>query len=161
MTFVLINHKKAVVFTIILSIIFIFSVEDVFAFQQSDTSTSKIITQGDLYIESEEPTRVPFSITATDTFNNSIQVECDKTLNFIFNTGKTIVRCMAIDSSGNIVRESFVVTVGYNIVQIPDWFKKTTAYWMSQMMSDGEYYETLEFLLDEKIIHIHQTKISI
>ena len=161
MTRALINHEKAIVFTIILSIIFVFSVEDVFAFQQSDTNTSKIITQGDIYIESEEPTRVPFSITATDTFNNSIQVECDKTLNSIFNTGKTIVRCMAIDSSGDIVRESFVVTVGYNIVKIQDWFKKTTAYWVSQMMSDGEYYKTLEFLLDEKIIHIPQTKISI
>ena len=161
MTFVLINHKKAVVFTIILSIIFVFSVDDVFAFQQSDTNTFKIITKGDLYIESEEPTHVPFSITATDSSNNPIPVECDKTLNSIFNTGKTTVRCMAIDSSGDVVRESFVVTVGYNIVQIPDWFKKTTTYWVSQMISDDEYYKTLKFLLAEKIIYVPQTKISI
>ena len=160
MTRVLITNKKAIVFTMILSVIFVFSVDDVFAFQQSDTNISKITTPGDLYIESEEPIHVPFIITATDNSNNPIPVECDKTLNSIFNTGKTTVRCMAIDSSGDIVRESFVVTVGYNIVQIPDWFKKTTAYWMSQTMSDGEYYETLEFLLNEKIIHMPLTKTS-
>ena len=161
MTRVLTNHEKAIIFTIILSIIFVFSVDDVFAFQQSDTNTSKIMTPGDLYVESKESTHVPFSITAADTFNNPIQVECDKTPNSTFNVGKTTVRCMAIDSSGDVVRESFVVTVGYSIIQIPDWFKKTTAYWMSQTMSDGEYYETLEFLLDEKIIHVPQTKMPI
>ena len=160
MTRILTNPEKAIVFTMILSVIFVFSVDDVFAFQQSDTNPSKITTPGDLYVESEEPISVPFSITATDNFNNPILVECDKTLNSIFNTGKTTVRCMAIDSSGDVVKESFVVTVGYKIVQIPDWFKKTTTYWINQTMSDGEYYETLEFLLDEKIIHMPKTEIS-
>lgn len=159
MNCILINREKIFILVIMLSIIFVFSAEDVSGFQQSDTHTSKIITKGDLYVQSEEPIHVPFNITASDSFNNPIQVECDKTPNSIFKTGKTTVRCMAMDSSGNIVKESFVVTVGYNIVQIPNWFKQTTIYWTSETISDDEYFNILEFLLDEKIIHIPQTKI--
>ncbi|MDH3764960.1 MAG: hypothetical protein OER82_04030 [Nitrosopumilus sp.] len=65
---------------------------------------------------------------------------------------------MAVDSFGNEVRDSFVVTVGYEIVQIPDWFKQTAKFWASQTMSDDEYIQTIDFLIDEQIIHIPQTK---
>ncbi len=156
---ILINHKNAIASTIILSMVFVFTAEDVLAFEQLDTHVSKIITPGDLYIESKEPIHVSFNITAIDKFDNQIFVECDKASNSVFYTGKTTVRCAATEPSGEIMRESFVITVGYNIIQIPDWFKKTTSYWTSQTMSDDEYYKTLGFLLDEKVIHMPQTKI--
>ena len=68
--------------------------------------------------------------------------------------GKTTVRCVAVDSSGNLIRNSFVVTVGYNIVQIPNWFKQITQFWINQNISDEQYIKTLDFLLSEKVIHI-------
>ncbi len=51
-----------------------------------------------------------------------------------------------------------MVTVGYEIVQIPDWFKQIVKFWTSQTISDEEYVKTLDFLIDEKIIHVPHTK---
>ena len=72
--------------------------------------------------------------------------------------GKTTVRCLAIDRFGNEVRDSFVITVGYNIVQIPDWFKQTTELWTTKKISDDTYIEILEFLLQERVITIPMSK---
>ena len=132
---------------------------EAFAIKESEKFESKIITDGDLYIESNIPAKVMFEVTATDDSNNIIPVECDKISNSIFNVGKTKVRCMAIDFEGNEIRDSFVVTVGYNIVQIPDWFKQTTEFWTSQNMTNEEYIQTLEFLLEEQIMYVPQTKL--
>ena len=118
----------------------------------------KIITNGDLYVESKVPTQIPFNVTAMDGFNSPIPVECDKTPETMFKVGKTTVRCMAFDSFGNNVSDSFVVTVGYEIVQIPDWLKNITQFWISGGISDAQYFQTLSFLLDEQIIHVPYTK---
>jgi len=152
------QNKMLIIFAVSSSILFVGNVNDVFAVEQSDIISPKIVTDGDLYIESEIPIQVSFNVVATDSFNNLIPVECDKTLNTIFKTGKTTVRCMAVDSFGNEIRDSFVITVGYEIVQIPDWFKHTAKFWTSQTMSDDEYIQTLDFLIDEQIIHVPHTK---
>ena len=137
---------------------FIVWTNEVFALEKSDGIGIKIITNGDLYVESKIPTKVPFHVAAIDSFNNSVPVECDKMLNSIFKMGKTTVRCYAIDIFGNERRSSFVVTVGYDIVQIPEWFKETTKFWISQNISDNEYFQTLNFLLNEQIMHIPYAK---
>ena len=147
-----------IIFAVSSSIIFAVNVNDASAVELSNITSPKIITDGDLYIKSKIPTQVSFNVVATDSLNKPIPVECNKTLNTIFKTGKTTVRCMAVDSFGNEVRDSFVVTVGYEIVQIPDWFKQTAKFWASQTMSDDEYIQTIDFLIDEQIIHIPQTK---
>ena len=133
--------------------------DEVFAMEKSDRGEVKIISDGDLYVESTIPTKVSFEVTAVDEFNKQIPVQCDKTSNSVFSVGKTTVRCMAIDAVGNELRDSFVVTIGYNVVQIPNWFKHTTEYWTSQNMSNEEYFQTLEFLFYEKIIQLPQTKV--
>ena len=153
-----IQNKILIIFTVSLSVLFAGSVNDVFAVEQSTMLKSKIITNGDLYVESNIPTQIPFSVTAMDGFNNSIPVECDKTPKTMFKVGKTTVRCMAFDSFGNKATDSFVVTIGYEIVQIPDWLKNITQFWISGGISDDEYFQTLSFLLDEKIIHVPYTK---
>jgi len=147
-----------IIFAVSSSIIFAVNVNDASAVELSNITSPKIITDGDLYIKSKIPTQVSFNVVATDSLNKPIPVECNKTLNTIFKTGKTTVRCMAVDSFGNEVRDSFVVTVGYEIVQIPDWFKQTAKFWAYQTMSDDEYIQTIDFLIDEQIIHIPQTK---
>jgi hypothetical protein len=141
--------------------VFVFTIvtDEVSAMEKSDRVVAEIISDGDLYVESTTPAKISFEVRAVDEFNNQIPVQCDKTSNSFFSVGKTTVRCLAIDSSGNEFRDSFEVTVGYRIVQIPDWFKHTTEYWTSQNMSNEEYFETLEFLFDEEIIHMPQTKI--
>lgn len=152
--------QKAIALFAITSIILLTSFTyEVFAIKESDNFESKIVTDGDLYIESDIPTKVLFNVTAIDDSNNIIPVECDKISNSIFNVGKTKVRCMAIDPKGNQLRDSFVVTVGYNIVQIPDWFKQTTEFWVTQNMSDDEYMQTLKFLLEEQVMFVPQTKL--
>ena len=153
-----IQNKILIIFTVSLSVLFAGSVNDVFAVEQPTMLKSKIITNGDLYVESKIPTQIPFSVTATDGFNNSIPVECDKTSKTMFQVGKTTVRCMAFDSFGNKASDSFVVTIGYEIVQIPDWLKNITQFWISGGISDDEYFQTLSFLLDEQIIHVPYTK---
>ena len=113
-----------------------------------------------MYVESKEPINVPFYVTAKNNHNTPVLVECDKISNSLFEIGKTTVRCISSDSFGNEARESFVVTVGYNIVQIPNWFKQTTEYWLLHKMTDEQYFQTLEFLLESEIIHIPITKHS-
>jgi len=65
---------------------------------------------------------------------------------------------MAVDSFGNEIRDSFVITVGYEIVQIPGWLKQITHFWTSGNIPDVQYFQTLSFLLDEQVIHVPYTK---
>lgn len=159
MTHTLVQNKTLIIFAASSAILFVGSASDVFAVEQSTIINPKIMTKGDLYIESKTSIQIPFSVTAIDGFNNPIPVECDKTSKTMFKTGKTTVRCMAVDSFGNKARDSFVVTVGYEIVQIPNWIKQITQFWISDNISDTEYVQTLNFLLDEQIIHVPHTKI--
>lgn len=152
------QNKTLIIFAVSSAILFAGNANNVFAVEQSTIINPKIITNGDLYIESKTPIQVPFSVTATDGFNNPIQVECDRMSNTMFKTGKTTIRCMAVDSFGNEARDSFVITVGYEIVQIPNWIKQITQFWTSGNISDTEYFQTLNFLLEEQIIHVPHTK---
>ncbi len=152
------KNKTLIIFAVSSAIIFAGNAYDVYATEQSTVLNSKIITNGDLYVKSDTSIQIPFSVTAIDGFDNSIPVECDKTPETIFQTGKTTVRCMAVDSFGNEVRDSFVVTVGYEIVQIPYWLKQMTQFWTSGDISDSQYFQTLSFLLDEKVMHVPYTK---
>lgn len=129
-------------------------IEQIFASGTADKTPPNIITKGDIYKISKTPTIVPFSVIAIDNIDGEVRADCDKTLKTVFNLGKTTVRCLAIDSSGNEARISFVVTVGYEIVKIPYWLKHTTAFWVSDQMSDSEYAKTLQYLLEKEIIHI-------
>jgi hypothetical protein len=119
----------------------------------ADKTPPTIIVQ-DIYKISKVPLVVPFYVTAIDNVDGQIRVDCDKTPYTVFNLGKTTVRCLAIDSSGNEARASFVVTVGYEIVKIPNWLKNTTAFWVAAQISDSEYAKTLQYLLEKEIIHI-------
>lgn len=125
-----------------------------------DSLKPVITTPEDIYVISKVPTTVFYSITAVDNIGKQIPVTCDRGIGHVFNTGKTTVRCYTVDSLGNEARTSFVVTVGYEIVKIPSWFKLTTGYWVSNQMSDTEYAKTLEFLLVNKIIHVPLSKQS-
>jgi hypothetical protein len=155
---ILMQNKMLIIFAVSLSALLVGNASDVFAVESPTMYESKIITNGDLYVESKIPTQIPFNVTAMDGFNSPIPVECDKTPKTMFKVGKTTVRCMAFDSFGNKASNSFVVTIGYEIVQIPDWLKNITQFWISGGISDAEYFQTLSFLIDEQIIHVPYTK---
>ena len=142
----------------IASVLFFGQVNTVFGDIESNLEEIKIIIDGDLYVESDIPSQVAFNVIAKDNASNELPVECDKTSNSFFEVGKTTVRCMTIDNFGNEVRDSFVITVGYNIVQIPNWFKQTTELWTTKKISDNSYIEIVEFLLKEKVITIPMSK---
>lgn len=117
----------------------------------------KIIVPNHSFHDANEPVRVHFDVRALDYLGKSIPIQCDRYSGTVFDLGKTTVRCHAVDSFGNEARNSFVVTVGYDIVYIPSWLKNTTQFWLSGQMSDTEYTGMLEYLLENKILHVPYT----
>lgn len=155
-----IQSNLPIIAAVSLTVLILGSAGDAFAAEQSETSPPTIMTGGDLYVKSNSPVHVPFGVTATDSYDNPVMVECDKMAETVFKVGKTTVRCIATDSFGNEARDSFVITVGYDIVQIPSWLKHITQFWTSGSISDDEYFQTLSFLLEEQIVHVPHTKMS-
>ncbi len=139
---------------LIFSILLVSTVSGNEVFAKSDKTKPVITTQGDIFEVSKFPTTISLFVSAYDDVDGQIRVDCDKSEKTVFKIGKTTVRCYSMDSSGNIAKTSFVVTVGYNFVKIPDWFKQTTQFWINNQMSDREYVETIQFLMVEKIVHV-------
>jgi len=138
----------------IFSLFLVTSISGSDAFAKSDYTKPIIFTQGDIYELSQFPTTVSLFVSSFDDVDGEIRVDCDKTEKTVFKIGKTTVRCYSMDSSGNIARSSFVVTVGYNFIKIPDWLKQSTQFWVNNQISDREYTDTIQFLIDEKIVHV-------
>ena len=150
----------------LLIVVFCFSfVSSQLAFAQThptiiDNEPPIIRTPHDIYITSSVPTNVPFSVKALDNFDGRVSVNCDKISGQIFKMGKTVVRCEAYDRAGNRSQSSFVVTVGYEIVQIPSWVKSTTKFWINNSIDDNTYSETIRYLIQERIVKVPIVKIS-
>jgi len=108
----------------------------------------------DIYVLSKNPVKVDFKVNALDNVNGKVHVQCDKIPGSIFKLGKTTVRCETEDSVGNKSRASFVVTVGYNIVQIPSWIKQPTKLWIENSIDDKTYAKTMGFLIKEQLVKI-------
>jgi hypothetical protein len=124
------------------------------AYAKSDYTKPVITTQGNIYEVSKTPTTVSLFVSAYDDVDGKVRVDCDKSEKTVFKVGETTVRCYSVDSSGNMAKASFVVKVGYNFVKIPDWFKQTTQFWVNNNISDREYADTIQFLMEEKIFHV-------
>lgn len=156
-----INYEKKL-FTIIFCISFL-STPLVFADPPSssiDYEPPVILLPNDIYITSSGPTPVPFTVKGFDKVDGKVSVNCDKISGQIFKTGKTTVRCESIDSAGNRAQSSFVITIGYEIVQIPSWVKNVTKLWVSNSIDDGTYSETIRYLIKEKIVKVPTIGIS-
>ena len=69
------SEKLLIGFLILASIVFTTSVNWVFASEQPSTVPSKIITNGDLYVDSKESLNVPFRVSAIDNLNKSLPVK--------------------------------------------------------------------------------------
>ena len=108
----------------------------------------------DIYVTSQVPTSVPFSVKALDNVDGQVPVNCDKISGQIFKVGKTVVRCEAYDNARNRSQSSFIVTVGYEVVQIPSWVKTITKTWANNFIDDKTYSETIGYLIKEKIIKV-------
>lgn len=116
------------------------------------TSAQEILHTGDVYVDSDIPTQVPWKVVPISDKQTSFY--CDKTEQSVFDMGKTIVRCIVSDAHGNDSRTSFVVTVGYTIVQIPGWFEHPTRFWLDGMISDKEYVASIKSLMMQGVIQI-------
>jgi len=55
--------------------------------------------------------RVTYQVTATDNADSAVSVKCDPRSGSRFRIGRTVVKCSASDSSGNVVNAAFKVTV--------------------------------------------------
>lgn len=156
----LIDFKKILLIVLCLSI---FSYPLVFAQTLSlvlDQEPPFLLMPNDIYVTSSVPTNVPFTIKALDNVDGKVPVNCDKIPGQIFKVGKTVVRCEAYDNSRNRSQSSFVVTVGYEIVQIPLWVKETTKFWANDAIDDKTYSETMRYLIQEKMVKVPIVKIS-
>lgn len=56
-------------------------------------------------------TRVRYSVTAADATDGSVHAACLPASGTRFRVGRTVVKCKAVDSSGNTTTASFVITV--------------------------------------------------
>ena len=119
-----------------------------------------LLMPADIYVTSSVPTNVPFTIKALDNVDGKVPANCDKIPNQVFKMGKTVVRCEAYDTARNRSQASFVVTVGYEIVQIPPWVKDITKFWANNAIDDNTYSETIRYLIKERIVKVPITKIS-
>ena len=119
-----------------------------------DYESPKLFIPNDIYILSKNPIQVDFKVEAIDNVDGKVQVQCDKISGAIFKLGKTIVRCETKDSAGNTNRASFIVTIGYNIVQIPSWIKQPTKLWIEDSIDDKTYAKTMGFLIKEQLVQI-------
>jgi hypothetical protein len=106
------------------------------------------------YFPTQRPTSVKFNVMAIDGLGKDIPVECDQYSGHIFKVGKTDVHCLAKDVFGQEVRGKFTVTIGYEIVDLPGWFKYTTAFWLNEKINDSEYFNSLEYLFKKDIISV-------
>ena len=123
-----------------------------------DAINPKLILPSDIYVSSKNPTSVNFKVYAIDNVDGKIDVQCDKTHSHIFKLGKTTVRCETEDSAGNKSRGSFIVTVGYNIVQIPTWIKQLTNLWTTNTIDDKTYATSMGFLMQKQIVQVPMPK---
>ena len=123
-----------------------------------DAINPKLILPSDIYVSSKNPTSVNFKVYAIDNVDGKIDVQCDKTPSHVFKLGKTTVRCETEDSAGNKSRGSFIVTVGYNIVQIPTWIKQLTNLWTTNSIDDKTYAASMGFLLQKQIVQVPMPK---
>lgn len=112
----------------------------------------------DIYVLAKNPVKVDFIVKATDSVDGKVNVQCDKISKSIFKLGKTTVRCEAEDSAGNKSRASFIVNVGYDIVQIPSWVKHPTRLWVENSIDDKTYAKTMSFLIKERVVQIPFSK---
>lgn len=151
--------KKIFLIFLTFSIISFLTMDEAQASSESP-QPPRIIVPTDIYKRAETPILVFFSVMAYDSNNEEIPVQCDRISGSTFVVGKTTVRCEAIDNYGKIARGSFQVTVGYNIVQIPNWVKEFTGFWVNNEISDSEYFKNLEFLVKNEIIHVPKTNNS-
>ncbi len=156
------NHSDESMRKIILVLVFglIVSTPMVFAQKESMDLPPRLILPGDIYVNSKVPTPVNFIVKATDDFDKNVSIQCDKSSGSVFKIGKTTVRCAAEDSARNKRMGSFVVTVGYEIAQIPQWVKKITKFWVQNSIDDQTYSQTIGFLIGEKILKVPVGKIS-
>ena len=141
----------------------IFSTPLVFAQNESeiiDTLPSRLIVPTDIYVTSKVSVPVNFQVKVNDGVDQKVSIQCDKISGGVFKVGKTTIRCEAEDSAGNKIRTSFVVTVGYEIVQIPLWVKQPTKFWIEDSTDDKTYAETIGFLIHEGVVKVPISKIS-
>jgi len=148
-----------------LLIVFCMSFSSSWVFAQPDSLVIDkeppiLLMPNDIYVTSSIPTNVPFTVKALDNVDGKVPVNCDKIPNQVFKMGKTVVRCEAYDSSRNRSQASFMVTVGYEIVQIPTWVKDTTKFWTNNAIDDNTYSETIRYLIKERIVKVPIAKIS-
>lgn len=131
------------------------------SYQFFDIESPTIKVPSDIYVTSQVPSKVFFSVNALDNVDGNVPVSCDKlSMGTIFKMGKTTVRCEAFDKAGNRNQASFVVTLGYEVVQIPSWVKNTTALWVNNSIDDNTYAETIGYLVHNKIVKVPTSRIS-
>ena len=126
-----------------------------------DNESPTIMVPTDIYVTSQVPSQVFFSVKALDNVDGTVPVFCDKiSMGTTFKMGKTTVRCEAYDKAGNRNQASFVVTLGYEVVQIPPWVKNITSLWVNNTIDDDTYAQTISYLVHNKIVKVPTSRIS-
>jgi len=102
---------------------------------------------------------VQFSVKAVDDKDGIVSVTCDKTSGSMFPQGDTLVTCTATDKSGNKGTKSFTISVTEKLsIVIPTWAKDLGTFWCSDQIDANGFSKAIEYLIQNKIIVIPDTK---
>ncbi|MFT7129533.1 MAG: hypothetical protein ACI89U_001650 [Gammaproteobacteria bacterium] len=83
-----------------------------------DTISPQLLLPADIYTETESTggAAISFSVSANDSVDNAVTVNCSATSGSIFAMGQTTVSCDAVDKSGNTAAGSFNITIAQTTV---------------------------------------------
>jgi plastocyanin len=121
----------------------------------------KLFEVVDIVLNSEDQkgTKVTFDVLAKDSNDQIIIPSCNPRSGSLFPIGQTIVICNAMDSVGNRATPiSFTVTINLNEIIIPSWVKNNAGWWASDNISESEFLNAIEYLIENKIIKIPTTE---
>jgi hypothetical protein len=103
--------------------------------------------------------RISFSVTAIDDVDGIIAPKCSHSNRSEFPLGQTQVTCTATDSSGNSDTKSFFVIVTQKNNLVPTWVRGLAGQWCSDKIDENNYSEALQYLTENNVIDIPQSKI--
>jgi len=103
--------------------------------------------------------RISFSVTAIDDVDGIISPKCSQSQLSEFSLGQTQVTCTATDSSGNSDTKSFFVIVTQKNNLVPTWVRDVAGQWCSDKLDEKNYSEALQYLTENDVIDIPQSKI--
>jgi hypothetical protein len=122
-----------------------------------DTNPPKLLAPNDIIVQSKNSVgeKVSFEIQSIDDVDTKIFPSCNPQSGAFFPIGKTVVKCNAMDSSGNRAEQvTFSIIVESTKTSVPEWVKNNAKWWSDGQVDDSTFSQGIGFLIKEKVISV-------